>query len=277
MTRLQLIMAALAASGPAAAADKEGQLIEIRVYYAAKGKLDALNARFRDHTCNLFEKHGIANVGYFVPTDPTDERLIYMIAHKDRAARDASFKAFGADPEWKKAAAESEKDGKLVAGIDYFFVRATDYSPPAVATTGAGGVYELRTYLASPNNLPNLNARFREHTCKLFESHGMTNVAYWNLDADDTATAGKLLKALSPVGKEKSEVDEKAPAAPLALVYLLAHKSEDAAKASWDGFRKDPKWVEARTNSETTAGGMLTAKDGVKSLYLKATDYSPMK
>lgn len=275
MTRALLVGLAALAAGSAAAAEKEGQLIEIRVYYAAKGKLDALNARFRDHTCKLFEKHGMTNVGYFVPTDPADERLIYMIAHKDRAARDASFKAFGADPAWKTAAAESEKNGKLVDRIDYFFVRATDYSPPAAK--GTGGVYELRTYLASPNNLGHLNARFREHTCKLFEGHGMTNIAYWALDPADKATAGKVLKALSPVGKEKSEVDEKAPAAPLALVYLISHKSEEAAKASWDGFRKDPKWVAARTASEQKAGGTLTAKDAVKSLFLKPTDYSPMK
>ena len=68
------------------AADKENKLFEMRVYYAAKGKLDALNARFRDHTLKLFEKHGITNVGYWVPVENPDERLVYVISHKDKAA-----------------------------------------------------------------------------------------------------------------------------------------------------------------------------------------------
>ena len=61
------------------------------------------------------------------------------------------------------------------------------------------------------------------------------------------------------------------------LIYILAHKSEDAAKASFDAFRKDPDWVAARKASEEKAGGSLTAKDGVKSVFLKATDYSPIR
>ncbi len=61
------------------------------------------------------------------------------------------------------------------------------------------------------------------------------------------------------------------------LIYILAHKSQDAAKASFDAFRKDPDWVSARKASEEKAGGALTVKDGVKSVFMKATDYSPMK
>src|SRR5205085_7110550 len=109
------LLAALSAvvgfTGAAVAGDQSDGVYELRVYTAAKGKLDALHARFRDHTMKLFEKHGMTNVGYWVPVENPDDRLIYVLAHKDRAAADASWKAFGADPDWQKAAKESEKDG----------------------------------------------------------------------------------------------------------------------------------------------------------------------
>src|SRR6186997_1282851 len=91
---------------------------ELRVYYAAEGKLDALNARFRDHTCALFTKHGMTNVGYWMPMENPERKLYYIISFPDRKAREASFKAFGDDPEWKKTVAESEKDGKLVTKVE---------------------------------------------------------------------------------------------------------------------------------------------------------------
>jgi hypothetical protein len=136
-------------------------------------------------------------------------------------------------------------------------------------------VFELRTYITTPNNLDNLHARFRDHTMKLFEKHGITNLAYWTLDKSDKATVGKLLTANSPTGQEKSEADAKSPAGPEALVYLLAHPSVEARNKAFDAFRADPDWVKAKGESEKA--GSLTAKDGVKSLMLKATDYSPMK
>jgi hypothetical protein len=276
--RVALALAAGAVlAAPAAAADKENRVFEMRVYYANEGKLDALHARFRDHTLKLFERHGMTNVGYWVPVDNPDRRLIYVIAHKDMAARDASFKAFGADPEWQAAAKESEKNGKLVARIEAIFLKATDYSPPIQPAAKGDRVFELRTYVATPNNLPGLNARFQNHTMKLFETHGMTNVAYWNLAPGAKTTVGQLLTALSPAGGATADADPKAPAAPVGLVYLLAHKSPEAAKASFDAFRTDPAWVAARKASEEKAGGSLTVKDGVKSLFLKPTDYSPWK
>jgi hypothetical protein len=268
--------AALAGTASAAPVEKENRVFELRVYYAAKGKLDALHARFRDHTMKIFENHGMTNVGYWVPIDNKDDRLVYVIAHKDRAAATANWKAFIADPEWKKAQQESEKDGRLVMRADSFFLDATDYSPAVAPSQGKGErVFELRTYITSPNNLDLLNARFRDHTMKLFERHGMTNVAYWTLDKSDKATVGKLLTANSPTGQEKSEVDAKDPAGPLALVYLLGHPSVEARNKTFDAFRVDPDWVKAKGESEKA--GSLTAKNGVKSLMMKATDYSPMK
>lgn len=231
------------------------RLYEMRVYYAPPGKLDALNARFRNHTTKLFEKHGMTNVGYFVPVgENTDNKLVYFLAYPNKAARDAAWKAFGSDAEWKKAAAESEKDGKLVAKVETKFLTATDYSPALKIGAGkAGRVFEMRTYTATKGNLPALDARFRDHTIKLFEKHGMTNLVYWHLAPGDKA-------------------------ADSTLIYLLAHDSTDAAKKSFDAFRQDPDWVKARMDSEAKAGGSLTeAKGGVVSEFLKPTDYSAMK
>jgi hypothetical protein len=225
---------------------------EMRVYYAAPGKLDALHARFRDHTCKLFEKHGITNLGYFVPLDNPESKLIYFLAYPSREARDQSWKAFLADPDWQKAYKASEVDGKLVAKAEAPLLSATDYSPLAKAENVGDRVFELRTYTTEPGRLDALNARFRDHTLKLFSKYGMVNLAYW-----------------VPMKGQKGADDT--------LIYILAHKSPEAAKASFDGFRQDPAWVAARKASEEKAGGSLTAKDGVKSVFMKATDYSAVK
>jgi len=254
-----IVTVALVANCPdaplALAAEKESKIYEMRVYYAAPGKLDALNARFKNHTLKLFEKHGLTNIGYFVPTgENKDNKLVYWISAPSKEARDKSFKEFGADPEWKKAAAESEKDGKLITKIESTFLSATDYSPALkLAQSNDGRVFELRTYIASKGNLGNLNDRFKNHTIKLFEKHGMTNIVYWN-----------VLKG------QKGDDN--------LLVYLLAHKSQDDAKKSFDAFRMDPDWLAARKASEEKGGGSLTeAKGGVVSEFLKPTDYSPLK
>jgi len=250
---------ALGLAMSAAPAAKDAKLYEMRVYYAAPGKLDALHARFRDHTLKLFTKHGIANGGYFVPVGENKEnKLVYFLSYPDRKAREESWKAFIADPDWKAAAAASEKNGKILTKIEAYYLSATDYSPELkIAAASPERVFELRTYIATKGNLENLNARFRDHTVKLFEKYGMTNVIYWNYAKGEN--------------KDKSKDD-------LMLVYLLAHKSQDAAKASFDGFRKDEAWIKARMESESKGGGSLTeAKGGVLSEFLKPTDYSPLK
>jgi hypothetical protein len=109
----------------------EGKLFEMRTYYAEPGKMTALHARFRDHTCRLFKKHGMELVGFWSPTDAkqAEEKMVYIVAHKDKAAADKSWAAFRADPEWIKARDASEKDGKLVARIEVIWLSGTDYSP----------------------------------------------------------------------------------------------------------------------------------------------------
>jgi hypothetical protein len=233
-------------------AAKDARVYEMRTYYAADGKLDTLHARFRDHTCKLFKKHGITNVGYWVPIDNPDRKLIYILAYPSREAREKSWKGFVADPDWQRAFKDSEKDGKLVDKVESAFLTATDFSPEIKPSEKGDRVFELRIYTASKGNLDALEARFRDHTCKLFEKHGMTNVGYW-----------------TPMKDQKGADDT--------LIYILAHRSAEAAKASFDEFRKDPDWMAARKASEEKAGGPLTIKDGVKSTFLKATDYSPMR
>ena len=107
------------------------RVFEMRTYTAAPGKLDALNARFRDHTLKLFEKHGMKNIGYWVPQDAPlkDNTIIYVLAHESREAAAKSWKAFGADPDWVKAKGDSEKDGRLAVKADSVFLDPTDYSP----------------------------------------------------------------------------------------------------------------------------------------------------
>jgi hypothetical protein len=248
-----LAATALLCHAPATrAGEKGGRVYEMRTYYAAPGKLDELHARFRDHTTKLFEKHGMTNVGYWVPLDNPDGKLIYLMSYPSREARDKAFKAFGADPEWQRVKKQTEAKGRLVTKVEEWFFTAADYSPEPKPAAAGERVFELRIYKATPGNLGHLNARFRDHTLKLFEKHGITNIGYW-----------------VPLKGQKGADDM--------LVYIISHKSRDAAKASFDSFRKDPAWIEARKASEEKGGGSLTAKDGIQSIFMKATDYSPIK
>ncbi|MBX3422869.1 MAG: NIPSNAP family protein [Pirellulaceae bacterium] len=236
-----------------ATSQDDSRLYEMRVYYAAPGKLDALHERFRNHTVRLFEKHGMENVGYWTPIDNTDSRLIYFLAYPDRDARDNSWKAFMADPEWQSAYKASEVDGRLVRKVETAYFSASDYSPKIVAHVKGDRVFELRTYTATAGNIDALHQRFREHTVKLFAKHGMTNIAYWTPVADQKRWSDKLL-------------------------YILAHPSREAAQTSFTNFRQDPVWLAVRSASEERAGGSLTAtENGVLSEFLVATDYSPIR
>jgi NIPSNAP len=112
-------------------AQASGRVFEIRTYTTHPGKLDALNARFRNHTTRIFGKHGMANVAYWVPQDApaSQNTLIYVIAHESREAAKKNWDEFRADPEWQKARTESEAPGPIVLKVDSVFANATDYSP----------------------------------------------------------------------------------------------------------------------------------------------------
>lgn len=105
-------------------------IYELRTYTAADGKLDAVNARFRDHTRRIFEKHHMKSVGYWLPSEgPMAGRtLIYILEHPSREEARKNWAEFSADPEWQKVKAESEKDGRIVQKAESVFMTATDYS-----------------------------------------------------------------------------------------------------------------------------------------------------
>ena len=122
---------ALVASAEAAPALQATQVFELRTYTAAEGKFDDLLARFRDHTLRIFEKHDMTNVGYWTPQDEplAANTLIYVLAHPTREAAEANWRAFGADPEWQQVAEESQRDGRLIVGLERVYMDATDFSP----------------------------------------------------------------------------------------------------------------------------------------------------
>jgi NIPSNAP len=132
----------------------------------------------------------------------------------------------------------------FVAGA--FVGRAYDTSA-AVSAQTPGRVFELRTYTAPDGKLGDLHRRFRDHTLRIFTKHGMTNIVY-----------------LSPMDQ---------PLAQNTLIYLLAHSSREAAKASWSAFVNDPEWK--KVSSESQVNGPIVSK--VESVFLTPTDYSPLK
>tara|TARA_B100001123_G_C15286350_1_gene1015760 strand:- start:1280 stop:1744 length:465 start_codon:yes stop_codon:yes gene_type:complete len=103
---------------------------ELRTYTAADGKLDNLLARFRDHTMRIFEKHGMTNHGYWLPQDEElrQNTLIYLISHDSRAAGEESWRNFGQDPEWQRVSEESQRDGRIIAGLERIWLDPTDFS-----------------------------------------------------------------------------------------------------------------------------------------------------
>ena len=144
----------LAATATAADAEEPLRCIEQRTYYAAPGRLGALHCRFRDHTCALFEKHGLTNLGYFSPLadDSVDGTLAYFIAAPSRVERDVRFASFSSDPAWSGpdgARTQSETDGGLVERVESVFLEATEYSPPVGPLAREGQLLELRCYVAA--------------------------------------------------------------------------------------------------------------------------------
>ena len=128
----------------------------------------------------------------------------------------------------------------LVLGATLQWVRAADAPAPT-------RVFEIRTYHTLPGRLDALHKRFREHTLKIFEKHGMTNVAYWT--------------------------PQDSPAKDNTLIYVISHASREAARKNWDDFGNDPEWKAVAAASE--ADGKIVEK--VESVFVDATDYSPLK
>ena len=126
---------------------------------------------------------------------------------------------------------------------------AADYSPSfASGAADDDAVFELRVYKTNEGKLPNLDARFRDHTIGIFDNHGMTSVAYWHpVDAPDSSDT---------------------------LIYILRHDSREAAGASWKAFIEDPAWAKVAKESQVD-GQILAARP--EATFMKATDYSEIR
>ena len=107
------------------------KVFELRTYTAPEGKINDLVARFRNDTLRIFEKHGMDNVGYWLPTDApaSSNTLIYILAHDSRDAATKSWAAFREDPEWKAVAERTQANGPIVSKVESVFLEATDFSP----------------------------------------------------------------------------------------------------------------------------------------------------
>lgn len=124
----QAVLACVLFCAAGAQADS-GTVFELRTYIAEDGKAADLHKRFANHTTAFFEKHGMRNVGYWVPQDPErTNTIIYILAHKSRAAAKQSWEAFGKDPEWHKVVEESTRNGEIVKSIESVYMTATEYS-----------------------------------------------------------------------------------------------------------------------------------------------------
>src|SRR5829696_6322550 len=108
-------------------------------------------------------------------------------------------------------------------------------------------VYEMRTYTAPDGKLPLLQARFRDHTIRIFNNHNMKSVGYW--------------------------VPQDAPGKDNTLVYIISHDSREAAKQNWADFQADPEWK--KVSAESQVDGRIVSN--VVSVFMDATDYSPIK
>ncbi|MFP6903965.1 MAG: NIPSNAP family protein [Verrucomicrobiota bacterium] len=223
---------------------------ELRTYHTHPGKLDALHARFSEHTIPLFRKYGMTNIAYWTPKDQPDT-LIYLMGYPSREAREGAWKGFLNDPDWKAAYKASTAGGKLVARLESLYLEPTDYTPALkIDTQEPTRLFELRIYTTNEGKLDGLNARFRDHTVALFGKHGITNIAYFTPAKESDGARNKL-------------------------VYIVSHKDEATRKAAFGAFGRDPAWQSARKNSEVN--GKLLVKKGVNSTFLVPTVYSPMK
>jgi NIPSNAP len=144
-----------------------------------------------------------------------------------------------------------KRTGWMVAGATAIFVAGFSLGSvaqrSAIAHAQSGKVYELRTYTAPDGKLGDLHARFRNHTMRIFNNHGMKSVGYF-----------------SP---------QDAPLSQNTLIYILEHPSRDEAKKHWAEFSADPEWK--KVSEESQKDGRIVSK--VESVFMTATDYSPMK
>jgi hypothetical protein len=258
MSRILVVVIASLLAMPlfAAAPDQpDSPQYELQIIHAKPGKLKQVHAWFRAHQDDVLVKHGATSLAYLVPAGGNPKnKLLAVYKFPSLPAVLAFSRAIKADPLWKPLDTAVDSPELLVERVEITSLSPTDYSPEfKPGKSSQPRVFELRTYTSpSPDKLAALHARFREHTMKLFAKHGMENLVYWQ-------------------PRDIEGADRK-------LVYLLGHKSQEAAKESFAGFRKDPEWLAAKEASEKAAGGSLTtAENGVVSEFLVGTGYSPLR
>jgi len=215
-------------------------IYEWRTYEAMPGKLPALHTHLAV-AAGLFQKHGLGVLGFWTEEIGTGGQVTYMWMYADLEDRQKKVAAFAADAAWKQqVAAETEREGAIVARIHNTMLQRTPYSPEPQPKTN---VQEWRIYDAMPGRLPDLHTRFATHTLRLFEKHGITSIGYWT---EVFGTSNRL-------------------------VYMLGYPSLGEREKSWAAFQADPDWQQARAASEQN--GPLVAK--VNSCILRPTTYSP--
>jgi hypothetical protein len=230
------------------AAERDTRIFELRIYHCYPGKLQNLIERFKNHTTRIFEKHKMENIGYWLPVHNENNDLYYILAYPSRQARDSSWNAFRADPEWIEVSRKSEEDGKIVEKVTSVFMNAANIPFSVKASQKLPErVFELRTYYCPPGKLPNLEKRFTDHTIQIFGQHSMESIGYWTTIESD--------------GSQPK------------LIYIIAHSTEEDAKKSWDAFRSDPNWIKVKADSELN--GKIVEK--TESVFLRALPFSKIK
>jgi hypothetical protein len=214
---------------------------EWRTYEAAPGKLPALNTHL-EVAARLFKKHGLGVLGFWTEEIGTGAQVNYMWIYGDLEERAKKLATFAEDAEWKRQVAEetAREGGPVVARTHNTMLQLTPYSPTPRLSTN---VQEWRIYEAMAGKLPDLHNRFANHTLRLFEKHGMTNMGYWT---EVFGTSNRL-------------------------VYMLGYPSLGDREKSWAAFQRDPDWQKARAESEKN--GPLVLKTYVT--ILRPTAYSP--
>ena len=237
---------------PRLAGVDKGPIFELRIYAANENRHGHLINRFRNHTDRLFKKYKMEPIGYWLPTDGTSRqrrKFVYILKHPSRYEAYKNWAAFSNDHEWETVLDQPEFRGLLSERPTSIFMTANNYSEKVRNPIGkAGGIYELRTYTVNPGKLNKLNARFRNHTTRIFNRHGIGNVDYW-----------------TPYNKPESGNT---------LIYLIHHASRKQADANWRAFGSDPAWKKVARDSQRD-GKLLSRKP--ERLYLKALDFSPKK
>lgn len=223
---------------------------ELRIYEVTAHKLDAVQARFRDHIGPIRVKYGIETLGYWTTTNQSGgDVFVYLIAGPTEAEFRESEKAFGADPAFKAAYAASQKaNGQTVDRIVSYPLVATDWSPRfELRQSDPSRAFELRVYDVVPEKMAAYLANYRDARLKVFERHGFANVGFW-----------------TTVGTNH----------PNKFVLLLAHRDADTINRSKSAYHADPEWKRV-VDDVLKPRGLLTTN--VVSWILTPTAFSPLR